>query len=141
MKKIIFALLLLSTTLLPARAVHWSSVDGTTYIDKDSVQSYVDNQGRYDNNKKSFWIKVTAGETINKIEKVVGAKVSYVTIQRIIDYSNNTITQRSIAVYNKNGELIHKETRSDSQLTWETIATGSSNALWAVLVKEYKNFK
>ena len=57
MKK--FSLILLAVILLSldVLAATWVKVDNYEYIDKDSVEYYVNDYGQTDFNKKIFWYK------------------------------------------------------------------------------------
>ena len=58
MKKLfLLFFMLLCSSFLRTYATTWVQIDENHYIDKDSIKYYTNENGIYDFNKKTFWIK------------------------------------------------------------------------------------
>ncbi len=132
-------ILLFCCTIIPSYASSWVQIDDTTFIDKDSIKTYVNDNGYYKYNQKMFWIKDTKSHT--EIEKFTKKKVAYQLIQYIIDYSNNTITMKTIVFYTSDGKVIDTLTWNDIDLNVVSIVPNSIGKMWADLVKKPRILK
>ena len=86
--------------------------------------------------KKCFGLKI-----LKAIQKFTKKKVAYQLIQYIIDYSNNTITMKTIVFYTSDGKVIDTLTWNDIDLNVVSIVPNSIGKMWADLVKKPRILK
>jgi hypothetical protein len=140
-KYIILLLVILNITVTSCFAASWVKIDDNNYIDKDSIKSYVDDNGYTDYNKRIFWTKYEGNGIYEDVEKVTNSDIEYGLSQYVIDYSNNTITTKAGITYDKMGKPISSYSYKDFQLMYESIAPNSNAELWAELVKKPRLLK
>lgn len=142
MKKLLTLLITLLITFDYAIASTWIQIDDTEYIDKDSIRTYINDFGGIEYNKRVFWTKSSKKEGSYKdIEKDTKKKVSYSLVQSIIDYSNETIAIKSIALYAIDGSSLISNTYKDFELNWHSIIPNSNGELLARLVSKPRALK
>ena len=137
MKKILITILC-CLIMLPAFATAWVQIDGTKYIDKDSIKYYKKDNGEYDFTKKSFWMKqINDGESeyFKNVSKVYKSNIEYVRTRWIIDTRRNKHTVKSSIYYDKNGNVINSYTIKDCYLEWDDVVPETTGELWFKLVK------
>ena len=135
MKKLfLLFFMLLCSSFLRTYATTWVQIDENHYIDKDSIKYYTNENGIYDFNKKTFWIK-SVGNDIYKNSRIeFSDEIAYGLALYIINYSNNTITAKSGTIYNEEGKPLNSYTLKDFQLDWQVIVPNSNSEYWAELV-------
>lgn len=128
---------------LPAQATTWVQYDNKKYIDKDSLQYYVDDRGYIKYNQKTFWTKSLNDNSkyFKEIEKITKKKIWYILDKQIVDYGNDTLTYKSSAFYDIKGELAYSFTNEDFQLKWHSIVPDSNGAFVYELVRHPKFLK
>lgn len=141
MKKILISLCLF--LFLPAQATTWVQYDNKKYIDKDSLQYYVDDLGYIKYNQKTFWTKNLndGSKYFKEVEKILKNKIWYVLDKQIINYANNTITYKSSTYYDTKGNVIKSLTNEDILLKWHPIVPDSNGAFIYELVSHPKYLK
>lgn len=128
--------MLLCSSFLRTYAATWVQIDENHYIDKDSIKYYTNENGIYDFNKKTFWIK-SVGNDIYKNSRVEFAdEIAYDLTLNVINYSNNTIALKSVIIYDEEGISLNSYTFEDYQLEWNVIVPNSNSEYWAELVKK-----
>jgi len=89
---IIFMILALS---LNVQAATWVQVGDYEYIDKDSVEYYIDDHEELQFNKKIFWLKIdNKNNTFKEVEKDIKRKISYSLQQKIINTTQKKLTTK-----------------------------------------------
>ena len=142
MKKFIISLLLLlNVAIIPCYATSWVEFDDNSFIDKDSIRIYINDNGYKHYNKRVFWTKYEGDRISKDLEKAASDKVEYVLFQHIVDYSNNTIALKSGVAYDKDGKPITHFSYQDVQLEYHSIAPNSSAEIWKNLVKKPRALK
>lgn len=141
MKKILLCLLIFFTMITPALAVTWLQIDVNYLIDKDSIELYTNDLGTIEENKSVFWLKDNKAENYKDIESRYKKPVSYALSQIIVDYSKNMVALKTNVIYDKNNEIITKNTFKDSELKWDLITPNSNAELWSKLIKNPKILK
>ena len=124
--------------ITPVYSATWVQIDVNYCIDKDSIQSYVNDNGDVEDNKSVFWLKDNKPENYKDIENRYKKPLSYALSQIIIDYSKNTVALKSNIIYDKSNEIITKNTFKDDKLKWNLIEPKSNAELWANLIKNPK---
>ena len=117
-------------------ASSWVQIDDYTYIDKDSINSYVSDMGSIDYKKRSFWLKSEDNGEYKKVEAILEKNIAYALAQWIVNYSNNTIALKAGTYYDEDGKPVLSYTKKDFELKYDAINPNSAAALWADLVKK-----
>ena len=110
MRKMLLCLIAFCAMITPVYSATWVQIDVNYCIDKDSIQSYVNDNGDVEDNKSVFWLKDNKPENYKDIENRYKKPLSYALSQIIIDYSKNTVALKSNIIYDKSNEIITKNT-------------------------------
>jgi len=136
---IIFMILALS---LNVQAATWVQVGDYEYIDKDSVEYYIDDHEELQFNKKIFWLKIdNKNNTFKEVEKDIKRKISYSLQQKIINTTQKKLTTKSIILYDKQDNSVFSYTYKDFELNWSAIVPNTNGEFWYELVKKPKYLK
>lgn len=145
MKKLllILFLFLFLVSCLNTQATTWVKIDSNEYIDKDSVEYYVNDYGQADFNKKVFWYKQDndKSKVFKDFEKDFKKSASYALVQYIIDINQKKIASKSFYFYDKEGNSVLSQMYKDFELDWDTIVPNSKADLWYELVKRPRYLK
>lgn len=142
MKKFFFVFTAFVMISIQSYATAWVQVSDYEYIDKDSIEYYVDDYSSTKFDKKTYWIKKIYSEDFFKdIEKITKKKVSYCLIKEVIDITQKRYAIKAIVIYDKDGNSIYTITYKDYELEWNTIIPDSYGELRYNLVRKPKLLK
>lgn len=136
MKNLCLILIVFLILCMKVYASTWVQVGDNYFIDKDSIEYYINDMGETQYNKKIYWMKtINVNDSYKQIEKDLEKKISYVLTQNIIDITLKKITVKAIIFYDEDGNAIFNHTRKERELNWEAIAPNSNGEYWFELVK------
>ena len=142
MKNFLFVLIICFIVNLQSYATTWVQVGDYEYIDKDSIEYYIDDRGETHFNKKTFWTKIINNNNQYKeTEKTIGKNFSYSIDKSIIDMTNKTFTIKTFTLYDEKGTVIYSDTNRDIQLNWNSIVPDSHGEFLFELVKKPRLLK
>ena len=135
MRKLLF-IFLLSLIMLPAYSVAWVQTGDKTYLDKDSITLYVDENNILHKEQKTFWIKSLndGNENYKKIEKDFNTKLWYIMTKFIVNTNNDTMAIKTIIYYDLKGNVFYDITMHDYSLAWTSIVPSSVGEFWYYFV-------
>ena len=138
MKKVFIILILLLLCMnLPSQAATWVQVSDYVYIDKDSIGYYIDDNGKEDTCKKTFWRKEINHDNLYKdVEQILKKEISYQLNQEIIDTTKKRWTAKSRMLYDKNGSVVFRTIYKDFELEWNPVVPESNGEFYFELVRE-----
>ena len=127
----------------PTFAASWVEIGNWQFIDKDSVKRYVNDKGRTEFRKKTFWRKDadTNQDYMMSIEQLCHKKIGYIIAQEIIDYKKNKVASKTIIVYDGDSNIITNIENEDASLEWQDILPNSIGEKWYNLVKSPRTLK
>ena len=127
---------------MQVNAASWVKVYDYTYIDKDSINYYVNDYGTKVFDKKVFWTKSDGPpKNFEKNEKILNKKISYELAKWVVNTKTNEIAVKSQAIYGEDGRTVYSNTYKDYQLQWRTILPDSKSEYWCFLIKKPKLLK
>lgn len=143
MKKYLILLILFLFISVPTQAVTWIKIADNEYIDKDNIKTYIDDNNKKHKEQKVFWTK-----TINKndnlfpnVQKTLDKRIGYVMAQQIIDFQRESITLKSVIVYDDDEKVIETYTNNDCALNWNSIAPNTNSAFLYNIVQNKRFLK
>ena len=122
MKK--FILLFLSFFIaLPVFSASWVQIAEKTYLDIDSLTTYIDEYDSIKTNQKVYWLKELndGSEYFKKIEKEYNTKIWYTMTQRLVNTNKKTNSIKTIISYDLKGNVVFSYTFPDFLLKWDSI--------------------
>lgn len=142
MKKVFFVFTAFLVFSLQSHATAWVQVSDNEYIDKDSIEYYINDQSETKFDKKTYWVKRFYSEdSFKDIEKITKKKVAYCLIQEVLDMTQKRYAIKSIVVYDKDGNSIYPIMYKDYQLEWNTIIPDSYGELRYNLIRKPRLLK
>ena len=142
MKKFSLFLLAFLMLALNVQATTWVQVGDYEYIDKDSVEYYINDRGEMQFNKKTYWMKTINHDGLYKeAEKISKKKISYSKDQWIADITKKSIAVKSGISYDKEGNVVSSYSFQDYELNWSPIVPESKGELWFELIRKPRYLK
>lgn len=142
MKKFLFVLTVFLILNVKAYATAWVQVGDYEYIDKDSIEYYVDDYGKVQYDKKIYWMKTINNNNLyENVEKMLNGKIVYCKTQWIIDTTKKSLVVKSDSCYDENGSVLASYSFKDYELDWKPIVPESKGELWFELVKKPRYLK
>ena len=122
MKKFILLFLSLFITL-PVFSASWVQIGEKTYLDIDSLTTYIDEYDSIKTNQKIYWLKELndGSEYFKKIEKEYNSKIWYTMTQRLVNTNKKTSSVKTIIYYDLKGNVVSSYTFPDYLLKWDSI--------------------
>ena len=122
MKKFILLFLSLFITL-PVFSASWVQIGEKTYLDIDSLTTYIDEYDSIKTNQKIYWLKELndGSEYFKKIEKEYNTKIWYTMTQRLVNTNKKTSSIKTIIYYDLKGNVVFNYTCPDYFLKWDSI--------------------
>lgn len=122
MKKFILLFLSLFITL-PVFSASWVQIGEKTYLDIDSLTTYIDEYDSIKTNQKIYWLKKLndGSEYFKKIEKEYNSKIWYTMTQRLVNTNKKTSSVKTIIYYDLKGNVVSSYTFPDYLLKWDSI--------------------
>lgn len=126
MKKFVLIILFVFFAL-SAYSADWVEISEKTYIDKDTLRTYVDEYSHSHSEQIVFWRKSLndGSEYFKNIEKEYNKKVWYTMVQEIANTKNRTMCIKSIAYYDLKGNPFFNSDIRDYALQWQSIIPNS----------------
>ncbi len=142
MKKLLFIFIIYFMLHLQSCAATWVQVGDEVYIDKDSIEYYINDFGETQFDKKIYWMKsINIDNTYQQIEEGIGKKISYILAQRIVDIAQKKVAVKSCVFYDENGNSVFNFTNRDYALNWDTIVPNSNGEFYFELIKNPRYLK
>lgn len=141
MKKILIIGLLLLGISLPTFAQNWIELGNKLYVDIDSIEQYIDDNGNIQKNQYTLWQKRLNdnSDLFKDIEKIYNKKVHYTLCKDILDVKTKKITPKAIIVYGMNGNVIKSFEFKDILMEWRSIVPDTVGEVEFEIVREYIN--
>ena len=143
MKKIIFLILFIFLTL-PIFASNWIIIDAETQISKQHLKSYNTNSNIKADIFYSYLSKdmnvVSNSDIYINLEKDYDIEIAYCIRFILINATQQKYTNKSIALFDKNDQLIEEVVFDNDKLIWRNFAPNSKIAkILECIIEELKN--
>ena len=143
MKKIILLILFIFLTL-PIFASNWIIIDAETQISKQHLKSYNTNSNIKADIFYSYLSKdmnvVSNSDIYINLEKDYDIEIAYCIRFILINATQQKYTNKSIALFDKNDQLIEEVVFDNDKLIWRNFAPNSKIAnILECIIEELKN--
>ena len=143
MKKIILLILFIFLTL-PIFASNWIIIDAETQISKQNIKSYNTNSNIKADIFYSYLSKdmnvVSNSDIYTNLEKDYDIEIAYCIRFILINATQQKYTNKSIALFDKNDQLIEEVVFDNDKLIWRNFAPNSKIAkILECIIEELKN--
>lgn len=143
MKNFILLMLFIFSTL-PIFASNWIIIDAETQISKQNIKSYNTNSNIKADIFYSYLSKdmnvVSNSDIYTNLEKDYDIEVAYCIRFILINATQQKYTNKSIALFDKNDQLIDEVVFDNDMLIWRKFASNSKIAkILECIIEELKN--
>ena len=143
MKKFILLILFIFSTL-PIFATNWIIIDAETQISKQHLKSYNTNSNIKADIFYSYLSKdmnvVSNSDIYINLEKNYDIEIAYCIRFILINATQQKYTNKSIALFDKNDQLIEEVVFDNDKLIWRNFAPNSKIAkILECIIEELKN--
>ena len=143
MKKFILFILFMFL-MLPVFANEWIIIDKETQIDKQNLKSYNTNSNNKADVFYSYFSKdmnvASKSNIYKKLEKDYNVEIKYCVRFVLINATQQMYTNKSIALFDKNEQLIEDFIIDNDKLVWREFAPDSKIAkILALIIEELKH--
>lgn len=138
MKKFFVLLGLLLFFVTPVFSATWVQITEKSYIDKDSISTFVDDYNIEHKGQIIYWRKDLndGSEYFKNIEKQYKKKIWYVMCQGIVNTNNKTLACKTVIFYDLKGQSIETSTMPDVLLEYIRIVPNSFGELLYSVVSD-----
>lgn len=138
MKKILVLFLFVVITTAPVFAENLVKFRNNFYVDTDSIEEYVGDDGQKNPNRYSVWIKILNNDSdyCSRTEQIYKTKIGYIKVRAVLDLQQKTIAKRNFVIYDTNDKVIKSTERPDKSFRWFDITPGSNREKIMKIVKK-----